>query len=132
VRLLCLLCVLPVLTACATLTAESDQTITLHTTPQEGAVCIVTGEGQTITSDPTPTTVTVTRAFEPLHIQCDLPGIGSGSATANAGTRGRTYGNILLAGIPALVDAYNGKGYEYADTITIPLSAEGTHITVEP
>lgn len=118
------------LAACATVTAESEQKIALTTAP-EGAVCSASNSKGSDTSEPTPSTVTVQRAFEPLEISCALDG-ATAEATLQPGTRGRAYGNILLLGFPAIVDAYTEKGYEYAESVNLTLSAEGSHVTLEP
>ena len=62
------------------------------------------------------------RSFEPLSVGCTLAGAGSASMVIEAKTRGRAYGNILLGGVPALVDAKTGDGYEYApSSVTLTL-----------
>lgn len=109
---LSILCSLVLLSACATVTAESDQNIAVSTTPA-GATCLLSnGEGSWRIPS-TPGTAVVKRAFQPLQIRCTKAGAGKASTTLEAGTRNRAYGNILLLGAPALVDAYTGKGYEY-------------------
>lgn len=109
------------LTACATLTAESEQTISVVTEPA-GASCVLTNSEGSYAIKQTPGSAEVTRAFSPLTITCAKPGAGSGSAVLEATTRGRAYGNILMAGVPALVDAHTGKGYEYEPAnVVIPL-----------
>lgn len=118
------------LAACATVTAESEQKISIATTP-EGATCTASNSRGTNTSEPTPSSVTVQRAFDPLAIRCELDG-ATADATLQPGTRGRAYGNILLLGFPALVDAYTEKGYEYADSVNLTLTVEGSHVTLEP
>lgn len=116
--------VLPLLalTACATLTAESDQTITITTTPP-GASCLLSNSENTVTLDQTPGGAIVKRAYEPLSITCSKPGVGKASTMLEAATRGRAYGNILLLGVPALVDAHTGAGYEYQpDSVALKLT----------
>lgn len=117
------------LTSCATLTGDDEQTLTLTTEPA-GAICTVMGSENTHISEPTPTSIVVERAFQPLEITCDGSG-AYGSATVEAGLRGRAYGNILMGGVPVLVDAATGDAYEYPDTVHIPLSATGGHIMIE-
>ena len=109
------------LTACATVTADSDQAISVTTLPA-GAHCTLTnGEGSWQIAQ-TPGSVNVKRAFSKLNIECSETGIRKwkrvgksfwGSTKLEASTRNRAYGNILLGGVPALVDAATGDGYEY-------------------
>jgi len=108
------------LTGCATLTAESDQPIAVTTTPA-GASCNLHNEQGAWAIESTPGTAHVKRSFSPLHISCGNGSL-SGHQMVEAKTRGRAYGNILLLGVPALVDAGTGDGYEYEpDSIDLVL-----------
>lgn len=127
--LLSLLCV----SACATVTAESDQRLHIGTSPEQGLPCSVTDQQGVHSLDTTPGEITVKRAYHPLLIRCGKEDGGAyGEATIEASTRGRAYGNILLGGVPAFIDAGTGKGYEYPANITIPVSPEGMHTTIKP
>ena len=99
------------LTACATLTADSDQPIAVTTQPA-GAACTLTNSQSSWSIAKTPGTVAVKRSFSPLVIACQKAA-AKGVQTLQPGTRNRAYGNILLFGVPALVDAGTGDGYEY-------------------
>ncbi|MES2984755.1 MAG: hypothetical protein V4735_06190 [Pseudomonadota bacterium] len=99
-------------TGCATITADSDQLITITTDPA-GASCIISNSAQSYTLEQTPGSVTVERAYEPLDVLCTNAAGQAGRTSLTAKTRGRAYGNILLLGIPALVDASTGDGYVY-------------------
>ena len=101
------------LTACASLTADSDQPIRITTEPA-GALCTAKSDAGQWTLAQTPGTISVKRAFAPLTIQCAKLGYSTAQTTVEAQTRNRSYGNILLGGVPALADAYTGDGYEYA------------------
>ena len=108
---LSLLLIIP-LTACATLTAESTQKITVTTTPAGAHCTLSNGEGSWEIAK-TPASATVKRAFSKLTIACETARHETAATTLEAATRNRAYGNILLAGVPALVDAATGDGYEY-------------------
>ena len=110
------------LSACATLTAEADQTVSIATEPA-GAVCEARNKAGTWKSAPTPSRLTVTRDFSTLAIECIHPSGARGSTTLPSSVRNRAYGNILLGGTPAVIDAYNGRGYEYPEEAAITLSA---------
>ncbi len=107
---------LTTLTACATLTADATQKITVITTPA-GAHCYLRNDEGRWEIAKTPDSAMVKRAFSKLAIECQKTSKGMklwlGEATLEATTRNRAYGNILLGGVPALVDAYTGDGYEY-------------------
>jgi hypothetical protein len=100
------------LTACATLTADSDQKISVTTEPA-GASCTLTNADGSWNIAKTPGSANVKRSFSPLTIQCKKSS-ASASQVLEPATRNRAYGNILLGGVPALVDAHTGDGYEYA------------------
>ena len=103
---------LPLLLAgCATLTASETQNITVLTQPEE-ATCTLTNNVRTWQIDRTPGSVDVTRDYSPLEVICWSKD-KRGTATLESETRGRTYGNILLGGVPAIVDAQSGYGYAY-------------------
>ncbi len=120
-RHIALIALLLALPACATLTADETQTIRISTTPEQGASCTISNGEQTWEVDSTPESITVPRAFKQLQVICSKEGVGSNVSKAQAGTRGRAYGNILLLGVPALVDAASGAGYEYPEEITVTL-----------
>ncbi len=107
-----LLPLLLTLPACATLTADGDQEITVDTTPP-GAHCSLKNNAGSWKIKKTPGSVRVQRNFSPLVIQCKHPKHDPQKEVLNPATRARAYGNILLLGVPALVDAYTGAGYEY-------------------
>lgn len=123
ISLLCLAAVIG-LSACATLTADKTQTIRIATTPESGASCTVSNGEESWEVENTPAEVTVARAFKTLRVICSKDDTTGGMQSAKAGTRGRAYGNILLLGVPALVDAATGAGYEYPDEIIVPLTGK--------
>lgn len=100
------------LSACATLTGGHEQDISITTTPA-GATCTLTNGQASWTLAQTPASVSVERALQPLSITCKLAGYKPAHMPVEAKTRGRAYGNILLLGIPTLVDAATGAGYAY-------------------
>jgi len=109
------------LTACATVTADHEQVISIKTSPA-GASCALTNSQGMWEIAKTPGNVTVPRGFSPLKVTCAKHGAGSATTMLEAQTRGRAYGNILLLGVPALVDVSTGAGYEYVpDNIELKL-----------
>ena len=112
---------LGLLTACATLTGESEQSITVSTKPA-GAHCALSNRQGTWHIASTPGSARVARSYSPLVITCDHKTAGNGAATIEPVTSARAYPNALLLGLPAFIDAGTGAGYEY-DTgpVTIAL-----------
>lgn len=117
-RPLLLLLLLP---ACATITAESTQTIHVASEPA-GATCTLTNAAGTWTIEKTPATADVVRSYSPLTINCSSKA-GKATRTVEPKTRGRAWGNIALGGVPAVVDAATEKGYEYdPEHVTLKLA----------
>lgn len=109
------------LSACATVTSESTQDIAVTTEPAGAACTLSNGYGSVHLAE-TPGTAAVHRSFTRLIVSCGKDG-ASASTTIEPRTRGRAYGNILLLGLPAGVDAASGYGYEYEpDSIALTLS----------
>lgn len=100
------------LSACATVTSKSTQDIRVTTDP-DGAACTLTNGLGSWNIDHTPGTAAVHRSFTPLKVVCAHEGESPMTATLEPRTRGRAYGNILLLGLPAGIDAATGYGYEY-------------------
>ena len=100
------------LTACATLTGGQEQDISITTRPT-GAACTLTNGQESWTLSQTPGSVSIPRAYQAITVTCTQNGYTPASTTLEPQTRGRAYGNILLLGIPAVVDAGTGAGYEY-------------------
>jgi hypothetical protein len=99
------------LTGCATLTADSDQEIKVTTIPA-GASCTLTNNVGSWDIKKTPGSAMVKRSFSPLVITCVSKKL-TATETLAPFTRNRAYGNLLLLGLPAVVDVMTGDGYEY-------------------
>jgi hypothetical protein len=99
------------LTGCATVTADSDQEIKVTTTPA-GAQCTLTNNVGSWDIKKTPGSAMVKRSFSPLGVTCKSGKLRA-SETLSPFTRNRAYGNLLLLGLPAVVDVMTGDGYEY-------------------
>jgi hypothetical protein len=99
------------LTGCATLTGGRTQELQVESVPSH-LPCLAsnTANQREFT---TPASIQIERGFEPLWIECRTANGTLLRESLEATTRGRAYGNILLLGVPAVVDAYTGAGYEY-------------------
>jgi hypothetical protein len=98
------------LSACATLTAEKTQFISVTTTPA-GAACTLTNSAGEWKIPSTSGSVNVTRSVSRLVIRCKKEGL-YGVHGLNAVVRDRSVWNALM-GPAGAVDAYTGAGYEY-------------------
>ncbi len=129
-QLLSALTLLITLSACATLTGGREQEISITTTPA-GANCLLSNGEESWTLDTTPSTISLPRAFQPIYVTCTLAGYAPVSATLEPFTRGRAYGNILLGGVPAVVDMSTGAGYEY-EPESVDLQFQGSSAAALP
>ena len=112
-QLLLALTILVTLSACATLTGGREQDISITTTPA-GADCLLTNGQESWTLEKTPNTIALPRAYQSITVNCTLAGYAPITTQLEPITRGRTYGNIALGGIPAVVDMSTGAGYAYS------------------
>ncbi len=113
------LALLLALGACATVTKDTTQIISVSTTPP-GASCLLHNAAGSWDIASTPGEAKVKRNFSPLEISCNKEG-REARTVLEPRTRGRAYGNILLGGAPAIVDANTGAGYTY-DELPVELT----------
>lgn len=120
-KILLLLAFLP-MSACASITAGTTQSVAVDTNPSKKAECKLSNEkgAWQIT---TPGVTTVAKANGPLVASCTAAGGWKGSATVQSTTAGAAFGNILAGGIiGAAVDMSSGAAYIYPGQIIVPLS----------
>jgi hypothetical protein len=112
------------LSACASITSGTTQTIAISTTPKAGAVCEVANEKGHWTVNPTPGITTVTKSYGDLTISCSHPDGDRGAISLQSSTAGSAFGNILVGGvIGAAVDMASGAAYTYPSNVAVPLAA---------
>lgn len=106
---------------CASVMSGTDQDIAVHTNP-EGALCILTREGQELRRVETPDTVRVSKLKHDIYVKCTKEGFHESTAHVNSGIQGSVFGNILLGGgIGWAVDSARGADNKYADVITVTM-----------
>ncbi len=110
------------LSACATLTTGSDQTVTVVTDPS-GAECRMEREGMTVAIvNPTPGTVQVDKSKNAIVVKCAAEGFQDTFATLSSEFQGMTVGNVLFGGIIGVaIDAGSGAMNEYPSQVTLLL-----------
>ena len=109
------------LSGCATIVDGSSQSMSVSTTPVQGAACTLTNSEGTwfLTS---PGSVTVHKTKNDLTATCTKDGFQPGSQVAVSKFGGATFGNIVAGGgIGAIVDAASGANYYYDSPMTVPL-----------
>jgi hypothetical protein len=112
---------------CATIVDGTHQSVSLNSTPEQGAQCTLTNSQGTwyIT---TPGSTEVHKTKTDLTIDCTKPGYQPGHMVATSHFGGATFGNILAGGvIGAGVDAASGANYYYDSPITVPLGQADLH-----
>lgn len=121
-----------VLSACASLTSGTEQTIAVVTAPAVGASCTLRNANGSWHVPRTPGSVTVQRAYGDLAVACAAADGASGDATMTSGVAVATYANILLMGsvVWAAVDAATGAAFAYPDRITVPLKVAAVPVPV--
>jgi hypothetical protein len=109
------------LAGCATIVDGSSQSVSVSTTPVQGAACTLTNSEGTwfLTS---PGSVQVHKTKNDMTVSCAKDGFQPGSQVAVSKFGGATFGNIVLGGgVGAIVDASTGANYYYDSPLTIPL-----------
>jgi hypothetical protein len=109
------------LAGCATVVDGSHQSVSVSTTPVQGAACTLTNTEGTwyLTS---PGSVDVHKTKNDLTVSCAKDGFQAGSQVAVSKFGGATFGNIILGGgVGAIVDAASGANYYYDSPMIVPL-----------
>lgn len=110
------------LTGCASIVDGTTQSVSIKTTPVEGARCTLTNNKGKWFVDSTPGSVTVHRSYEPLYVICQKIDYSKGKLDYNSKTKPMVFGNILFGGIiGAAIDIGDGAAYRYPQIITVPL-----------
>ena len=115
------------LTGCATIISDKTQPLTVQATCNgesvENATCQLTNsKGVFIVK--TPGTVSVHKAWGNMAIDCKK-GDARGAITVQSSSTAGTWGNVIAGGIiGAVVDAKTGAGYEYNNSVVVPLQGD--------
>jgi hypothetical protein len=109
------------LSACATIIDGTTQSVSVNTTPEQGASCTLANSQGTwyLTS---PGSTTVHKSKTDLDVNCTKAGYKTGHVVAVAHFTGKTAGNILAGGLIGVgVDAASGANFKYDSPLTVPL-----------
>lgn len=109
---------------CASIVSGHNQSISVETRSKQGqavmsANCKLTNNKGTwfVTS---PGSVTVSRSFEDLLVNCEKENQMPGLASVKSSTKAMAFGNIIFGGvIGAGVDVATGAAYDYPTMITV-------------
>lgn len=113
------------LSACASITKGTTQSITINTNPP-GARCELTRDGELIgVADPTPQIVTVDKSSDDIQLACKLAGHVTASHVIESGAEAMTAGNVIFGGVIGLaIDAGTGALNKYDANVTVVLQPE--------
>lgn len=114
--------ILLLLSACATLTKSSSQSVTINTKPS-GAECSLEREGTLIAVvNPTPGTISVEKDKDVIRVVCKKEGYLDNDGELVSKFEAMTFGNIIFGGLIGVgVDAASGAMHEYPPLVTITL-----------
>jgi hypothetical protein len=112
------------LSACASITKGTSQSISINTAPVQGANCTLQNPTGTWTVV-SPGAVTVPRTKHDINVKCEKSGYLAGIGTLKSGTQLMSAGNLILGGVIGLgVDAATGAMNDYPEQITVTLSPD--------
>jgi hypothetical protein len=112
--------------ACASITGESVQPISLivkdaNSNNVDGAQCLLRNDKGSWEAK-SPGYVNVTRSADDLVVECKKAGYSDGQLKAISRARGNMWGNIVFGGgVGAIIDHSNGKGYAYPDILPVSM-----------
>jgi len=111
------------LSGCATIINGTTQTVSISSTPEDGAQCtLVNSEGTWYLTTPASTTVHKTKTD--LDVTCTKSGFKPGHLVAVSHFGAMTAANIfggVAAPAYAVIDAASGANYHYDSPIVVPL-----------
>lgn len=112
------------LSACASITKGTSQSVAINTAPVQGANCTLQAPSGTWTVV-SPGAVTIPRTKHDVSVKCEKTGFQAGIGTLKSGTQLMTAGNIILGGVIGLgVDAATGAMNDYPEQITVTLTPD--------
>lgn len=119
--------------ACASITQSTTQSVLIATAPKTGASCDVRNEKGSYAVPVTPGSITVAKAASDLTAICKTADGWIGSGTAASTTAGAAFGNILVGGIiGAAVDMSSGAAYIYPSEMIVNLAPTGQQPDQKP
>lgn len=112
------------LTNCASIVSGDQQLIAVDAPNCKGASCKLSNEQGTFYISSTPGSVQINKSASALIIECERGAVKE-TMSVESGTKGMTFGNILVGGIiGAAVDASTGAAFVYPDSVTHPIQCE--------
>ena len=116
------------LSACASVTTDTEQTVLVETPEVSGASCKLTdSKSREWTVESTPGSALVRKGDGPMNVVCKKEGYEPGTTLVQESLVAMTFGNVLIGGgIGVVIDAASGAAEKYLDRIMVhmtPLAA---------
>ena len=113
------------LAGCASIVNGTHQSISVTTTPVEGANCMLTNSKGTWYVNNTPGSVDIHRAYGDMHITCHKAGCYPVSKTVESSTKAMAAGNLVFGWvIGGGVDVADGAAYSYPQNIIVEMQCK--------
>lgn len=113
------------LSACASVTGGSKQTITVLTPGASGASCSLSdSKGRVSYVEETPGTALVRRGDGPISVICYKDGYEKGAAMVKEKIAGANYGNLALGPIAPIgyfVDSVSGSAQKFESSVEVQM-----------
>lgn len=111
------------LSGCATIVKGTTQSVSVTSTPADGAECsLQNSEGTWFVKTPGSTVVHKTK--NDLNITCKREGFADASKVVAPKFGAATFGNIIAGGVIGVgIDAASGANYEYPSVIDVPMTS---------
>jgi hypothetical protein len=110
------------LPGCASIVEGTTQSVSIETTPVDGAKCVVSNpEGSVAVT--TPGVAKVHKTKKDMDVECDKDGYKHASRIVPSHFEAATVGNVIAGGgIGIIVDAADGASNSYPDDVSVTMT----------
>jgi hypothetical protein len=109
-------------TGCASIVSGTHQSVSVETPPMKNVSCTLSNDKGKWYVNSTPGSVSIHQSFKDLLVSCESKNHTPITKTVPSKVKPMMFGNILLGGlIGVVVDAAGGGGYQYPQTIAVPM-----------
>lgn len=118
---------------CATVVKGGSQSLSVSTSPEPGATCVLTSPSGVNLTLVTPNAVTVERSKHDITVTCNKDGFEQAVAVVASKFNGMTLGNILIGGVIGVgIDAASGAMNDYPSSVNVQMVRTGEAPATEP
>ena len=113
-------------TGCSSILSGNKESVSVVTTPVEGATCHLKNKKGDWYVNKTPGSVMVLQAYGDLKVSCHKKGYKDGAIEVKSHTKASAFGNAslgLIGGpVGAAIDIASGAAYNYPTNIVVPMN----------